>query len=206
MTISTRLVITKAQIKDLEIITRWMKDDVLKAYKNNINIGTVLLVFAHIDALGYYLEGVDIELRRRNYRTKIQNDKYSRWSRGAPFHKFIRNYMPLLQKNCSGKRVTLVVDREASPPVKKRVGYLKALYTHYRHGVVHEHMMKAGTGITRDSDKYIHTKRGYFFIDIGFLAEEFMQAVENYKKDVLNHEKIARLYARRRSFILNGQK
>src|SRR5262245_28609949 len=115
---------------------KWMQDDVRASFTTNLNIATLLQVCSYTEALARLKAGTVVEVPSDG--TQVFGD-------------FMRAYFNLFGQSARKLGSFYICSKRESKKVKLVDAY-EAFYRLWRHGVVHEHLAKATSCLTRTSD------------------------------------------------------
>lgn len=163
----------------------WMRDDVQKAFHDDLNVTTLLQVCSYTEAMARLQAGTDTE-------NPGDGDRV--------FPVFMRQYFDLFNE-CARKLGKFYVCSDRKRLKTRHVDACEAFYLLWRHGVAHEYLPKAGSPVSRtstDGDQpYLklranrsgpivaghHTKRLHVHLD--YLVNDFITAAAAFEQDVL---------------------
>jgi hypothetical protein len=186
----------------------WMRGSVRKSFEMEMNISTITQICCLTEALSRFWAGTVKE---------CPGDRHKE------FCGFMRKYFRGF--NAAAQPIgTFFInsDRCKRGGLPREVDAFEAFYYLYRHGLVHEYLQKAGSFITRKSDDgdlpYLRVRanpRGILdpcghktrrlHVHLDPLVEDFGEAVDEYRKDLLlraGRRKLQTLCRQRYTFIL----
>jgi len=153
----------------IDKMIRWMKHDVKVCMDNDAYVGAMKLMMNDISALAGFYAGRNTPKPSPPITDEIE------------FMNFFDNYFKVL--NALPHSIIL-------KPVQG-MKVINLIYTHFRCGLIHEHLMKNGTAIDKRGDnEYLYLTQGGITININCLYNDYLKTLEEYYSDVKNKNKL----------------
>ncbi len=144
----------------LDRTIRWMRHDVEICMKSDAYVGAMKLMLGDVAALAGFYSG--------RTTSKPKNDE-------KEFMTFFDTYFHELN---SLPHSIILKPMDGTRPKN-------LIYTHFRCGLVHEHLMKFGTAIDRrDDNNYLYLTDSGVTINIMKFYRDYLQTLEDYFQDV----------------------
>ena len=144
----------------LDRTIRWMSHDVKVCMAHDAFVGAMTLIFSHISALAGYFAG------RVKERPDSDHDEFMSF-----YLTYFKSFPDI---------------RES---VKTRSGskLMSLIYTHFRNGLIHEHLMKKGTALDQGLSKpeyYFETETGLIVLNVDHFFADYLKVLAEYSNDV----------------------
>jgi len=144
----------------LDRTIRWMSHDVKICMAHDAFVGAMTLMMSHISALAGYYAG------RVKERPDNDHDEFMQ------FYRVYFKAFPDIQHT-----------------VKTRSGFktMSLIYTHFRNGLIHEHLMKKGTALDQGLSKpefYLESQSGLIVLNVDHFFADYLRAIAEYSNDV----------------------
>ena len=163
----------------LDRTIRWMSHDVKICISHDAYIGAMNLMMSHISALSSYYSG------RATYKVNDHDE----------FMKFYREYFKAFP--------------DIQQPRKTKSGrleHMSMIYTHFRCGLIHEHLMKTGTALDRGLSRpgfYIENKSRAIVLNIDHFFFDYLRVLATYSNQLKYgaDEKLKQNFIKRAKFL-----
>lgn len=143
----------------LDRTIRWMSHDVKICMAHDAFVGAMNLMMSNISALAGYFAG------RVEERPKNDHDEFMSF-----YRTYFKSFPDIQAMNENYKRVSLI-------------------YSHFRNGLIHEHLMKKGTAIDQGFSKpafYIETNTSQIVLNVDHFYADYLTVLAKYSNDVYN--------------------
>ena len=163
----------------LDRMTRWMSHDVKICIAHDAYIGAMNLMMSHVSAMSSFYSG-------RTTGKVNDHDEFMNFYRKY-FRAFPDIQQPRKEKNGRSKHMSII-------------------YTHFRCGLIHEHLMKTGTALDRGLSKpgfYIEKKSGMIVLNIDHFFFDYLRVLATYNNQLKygDDEKLKQNFIRRAKFL-----
>lgn len=181
-----------------DTLKHWVLDDIDVCLDHNANVGATKLIFSAIEVFGSFYVGRGYKNNENLVRAKAGSGKQvEKAGSKKAFKAFVKSYLPEFNKvifNINGKRIKAA----------------DLLYTHFRCGLIHEGVMKVGTGIVKENwrDLFVPAPKGFLtFLNIHAMRDYLRTAVNSFDKDLsdLNQPERLRRWGDRYKFLLGAK-
>jgi hypothetical protein len=184
------------QETQLERDIRWITNGIDSCINNGAFISVITLMLLTIDGLsGYY--------------TGSLKDHYR--SSQSEFINFVTKYFIQFNansKDANGNYLLKKMKRYREPQQSlDTLNYYEILYTQYRCGLAHNLLMKAPNAIYRGrNNPYFYSTRGFkIVINVELFYDDFVNALKNYKNDVITNTNRLKYNYRKRFKFMTGK-
>lgn len=146
----------------LERTVRWMSHDVKICMANDAFVGAMTLMMTHISALAGYFAG------REASQPANDHDEFMN------FYNAYFSVFPDIQPPAEGRRRKSLI------------------YSHFRNGLIHEHLMKKETAIDQGFAKpsfYIESTSNMIVLNVDHFFADYLRVLGSYSNDIKRKRK-----------------
>ncbi len=166
---------------------RWMRHDVKVCMDHGALVGAITLMLAHTAALAGFYSG-----RKKACPTDDHDE----------FMSFFNDYYKKFNQDPA---------RDSLRIIDKKGKEKDMIYTHLRCGLIHEHLMKRGTGIEKGAKPYIYissglksatSREGDITINVDLFFKDYLETLDDYYLDVTkNKNKLKKKFIDRAKYL-----